>query len=293
MGQESRQKVAVYVTGSSDKGTDEFVGAYLVDAIVRSSGYTAVERTSDFLKELNKEQGYQQSGNVDDNQISRLGKQFGVQLVCIAKVGNMGNKQFLSARLIDVETATVKNSTKPFTFSSGGEEKICEAVVNQLLGTQGISTVQQTETELVSAASLLREGRIRQAGGAYYFEGSKDRMTQKEYQDYLENNCLEAFDRFQKGANQAKWGKRFLWGGAGLVVAGGVLSLTDVDEYGYSNNSDLYGMVVVLGAASAITSIPLFIIGSNNKKASVEIYNRNCRSTTPKVSLNFNVKNNG
>jgi stalled ribosome rescue protein Dom34 len=52
---QTKQKVAVYVTGA-EEGINEFMGAYLVDAIVNSSNYLAVERTADFLRELNKEQ---------------------------------------------------------------------------------------------------------------------------------------------------------------------------------------------------------------------------------------------
>jgi hypothetical protein len=128
-----QQKVAVYVTGAEEEGLNEFMGAYLVDAIVNSSNYQAVERTSDFIKELNKEQDYQRTGAVNDNQISELGRQFGVQLVCVAKIGKMGNRQFVSARLIDVETATVKNSTKPVLFVMENIDKSCAAIAVSLI----------------------------------------------------------------------------------------------------------------------------------------------------------------
>jgi len=128
-----QQKVAIYVTGSIEEGVNDFVGAYLVDAIVKSSNYLAVERTADFLKELNKEQGYQRTGAVDDDQISKLGKQFGVQLVCVAKIVQMGGGQFVSARLIDVETATVKSSTKPVTFTIEDIDKSCAAIAISLI----------------------------------------------------------------------------------------------------------------------------------------------------------------
>ncbi|MDR1341092.1 MAG: hypothetical protein LBK58_13710, partial [Prevotellaceae bacterium] len=70
-------KVAVYVTSEDTIKFGGFAGDYLVDAIVRSGKYTAVERTYDFLKELDSEHEYQRTGSVDDEQISKLGKQFG------------------------------------------------------------------------------------------------------------------------------------------------------------------------------------------------------------------------
>jgi hypothetical protein len=128
-----QQKVAVYVTGGEDAGLGEFVGAYLVDAITHNSGYSAVERTAEFLKALNSEHDHQRSGNVDDAQIAKLGKQFGTKLVCVVKIGKIADKQFVQARLLDVETAAVRNSTKPFTFTLDDLEAVCVSVATQLL----------------------------------------------------------------------------------------------------------------------------------------------------------------
>jgi hypothetical protein len=142
-----QQKVAVYVTGATEEGINDFVGAYLVDAIVKSSNYLAVERTADFLKELDKEQSYQRGGAVDDNELSRLGKQFGVQLVGVAKIGQMGDKQFVSARLIDVETATVKSSTKPVIFTLGDVDKSCATVALSLISSEPVDIKKPTVSE--------------------------------------------------------------------------------------------------------------------------------------------------
>jgi hypothetical protein len=127
-------KVAVYVTGGDTTNLTGFAGDYLVDAIVRSGKYTAVERTYDFLKELDNEHEYQRTGSVDDEQISKLGRQFGVSLVCVVKVSSMNTAYYLSARLIDVETATVAKSAKPVTFTVDSLPEACEEVTKQLFG---------------------------------------------------------------------------------------------------------------------------------------------------------------
>jgi hypothetical protein len=101
---------------------------------VRSGKYTAVERTYDFLKELDNEHEYQRTGSVDDEQISKLGRQFGVSLVCVVKVSAMNKEYYLSARLIDVETATVTKSAKPVTFIAENLSEACEDVTKQLFG---------------------------------------------------------------------------------------------------------------------------------------------------------------
>jgi hypothetical protein len=128
-----QQKVAVYVTGGEEEGLSEFIGAYMVDAITHNSGYTAIERTAEFLKALNSEHEYQRTGTVDDEEIAKLGKQFGIKLICIVKIGKVSDRQFVQARLLEVETAAVRNSTKPFTFSLDDVEDVCVSVANQLL----------------------------------------------------------------------------------------------------------------------------------------------------------------
>lgn len=101
-----QKKVAVYVTGNDP--INDIIGSRLVDGIAKSGKYIAIERTASFLSELSKEQFYQQTGAVDDNEISRLGKQFGVDYVCVASAFDVwGTEKYISTRLIDVETAEV------------------------------------------------------------------------------------------------------------------------------------------------------------------------------------------
>lgn len=119
-----QKKVAVYVTGD-DAGIKKVLGSKLVRAIGFSEEYAAIERTESFLAELGKEQDYQYSGEVDDSELSRLGKQFGVQYICVADVSEAFNEKYLSARLIDVETAQVER-----TASSSGAIQSLEGIVN-------------------------------------------------------------------------------------------------------------------------------------------------------------------
>ena len=100
-----QKKVAVYVTG--DDPINSIMGDHLVDGIVHNGKYIAVERTASFLNQLSKEQSYQQTGAVDDNEISRLGKQFGVDYVCVATPFDVWGEKYISARMIDVERAEV------------------------------------------------------------------------------------------------------------------------------------------------------------------------------------------
>ena len=104
---ENTQKVAVYVSKTGNKDVDVILGDQLVAGFSRSGDYIAVERTNAFLKQIQKETGYQQSGAVDDEDLIRLGEKFGVQYVCVTKTIPWGGSYFISSRLIDVKTSEV------------------------------------------------------------------------------------------------------------------------------------------------------------------------------------------
>ena len=109
MAQTTKKKVAVYMTGD-DSGINKVLGDQLSSAFARSGKYIAVERTASFLAELGKEHSYQRTGAVSDNEIAALGIQFGVNYVCVADVSEAFGEKYISARLIDVETAEIVNT---------------------------------------------------------------------------------------------------------------------------------------------------------------------------------------
>ncbi len=127
-----KQKVAVYVI-DEQYGLADYVSAAMVDAMVHNSNYMALERTDAFHKAMTKEHEYQRTGNVDESQIASLGMQFGTPLVCVIKIGTVADKYFMQARLLDAETAVVKNSTKAIIFTLEDVENAASKVVTQLL----------------------------------------------------------------------------------------------------------------------------------------------------------------
>ena len=136
--QTAKQKVAVYMTGDVDNGYKKVIGSKLVTGITRSEQYVAVERTADFLSELTKEQDYQMSGAVSDNQIARLGQQFGVRFVLVADVSEVFESMFISARMIDVQTAQITNSTESSANVNNidGLTELAEDIVWEIMKTQ-------------------------------------------------------------------------------------------------------------------------------------------------------------
>lgn len=142
-----QKKVAVYVTGQQT-GISKVLGDKLVEAFAKSGKYIAIERTSSFLAELSKEQNYQRTGAVDDNELSRLGKQFGVQLVCVADISEVFGQKYVSARLINVESAEVVNTsnTNSNLDNMGELLKVADKIAKELTD----KTVQEKAEEALA-----------------------------------------------------------------------------------------------------------------------------------------------
>jgi hypothetical protein len=100
-------KIAVYVTGNVPDDEKSALGTRMLATLVNSGRYMGIERSASFLAEIEKEQVKQRSGDIDDGQISELGKQFGVKYVCIAAITPAFGSYQVSARIVDVETAEV------------------------------------------------------------------------------------------------------------------------------------------------------------------------------------------
>ncbi|MDR3012350.1 MAG: CsgG/HfaB family protein [Chitinispirillales bacterium] len=101
-------RIAVYVTGdASSENEKRALGTLILATLVNSGRYMGIERSRAFLAEIEREQITQRSGAVDDNQISALGRQFGVKYVCIADITPAFGAFQVSARIVDVETARI------------------------------------------------------------------------------------------------------------------------------------------------------------------------------------------
>ena len=118
------KKVAVYVTRTGNKDVDIILGDQLVAGFATSGRYLAIERTQGFLNQLSKEQSYQQTGAVDDSDLMRLGKQFGVQYVCVAKTSQLFGDYYIATRLIDVEHGEVINSHKKDAIQLSSSQQV-------------------------------------------------------------------------------------------------------------------------------------------------------------------------
>ncbi len=232
-----QKKVAVYVTSEEngiDNTTKGVIGGELVRAIVKTSNYQAVERTADFLKQISKEQEYQHSGTVDDNQISALGKQFGVDYVCVANVMPFRDKVYIQARLIDVETATVlaiareTSSMSDIDAIMASSEVVANALVNPNgeMGNNAAQINNNTPTqEVESNIKMQKNGepiiryskKERKEGGHLEYSCGGVEMDRQALQEFLRVNCPEAYMQMQKGQGFIVGGWLTIWCITGFI----------------------------------------------------------------------------
>jgi len=99
-------KVAVYI---AEQETDELkvLSTLILEAFVNSEKYVTIERSKTMLQQVANEHVAQRGGDVDDSQIKQLGKQAGVDYICVIAATPVFGVYQVSSRLIDVETARV------------------------------------------------------------------------------------------------------------------------------------------------------------------------------------------
>lgn len=131
----AQKTVAVYVTSSDgvSNETKSILGSELVAAITKTNEYVAVERTSDFMAQVAKEQG---NYEIDDAKLYDLGRKFGASNVCVADVTKFGDEYYIVARLLDIKTSKVWRTSKKYAKLASLRELVetSEVLANELFG---------------------------------------------------------------------------------------------------------------------------------------------------------------
>jgi len=143
---QDRQTIAIYMAGEEPegaRGVHSILGGELARIISQSEKYSAVDRTDAIQQQLGREMTFQMSGAVSDDQIKRLGQQFGVQYLCIANISNVrsavmamgGQSYYLDVRLVDVVTAEIiRTATTTSSLRNAVEmRRIAQEIANELI----------------------------------------------------------------------------------------------------------------------------------------------------------------
>ena len=107
----------------------------LTSAITNTEGYEGYDRVD--LEQIIGEQNFQRTGLVRDADIKKIGEFTGAQYVLIAEATIDGTDMFITAKIIDVESARVlRNSNQLIGTSAAEMQEGSQKVAADLLGVQ-------------------------------------------------------------------------------------------------------------------------------------------------------------
>ena len=146
----SRFKLAVYATvmGINDeqsvKNIKSIAQGTSSNALIGGGKYEMIERSGEFLQQIEAEQKYQMSGDVRDDQISQIGASYGAQKICVVGVTISGSYLYVAARIVDVVTKTSSESGEADDDNYIGVAKIRPTVLEAIKTIIGVSDTKPT-----------------------------------------------------------------------------------------------------------------------------------------------------
>jgi hypothetical protein len=145
----------VYVANSDLKESEKKVlTTKILAPFVKSGEYRAIERSDAFLNGIAREREKQRDGSVDDNQISRLGKEAGVQFVCIADLVDAFGVYSVSARLINTETAEIVGIGETEMKNLNEIGKAADEIFEQISGSKNGRKITSSQKQALEKEQL-------------------------------------------------------------------------------------------------------------------------------------------
>ncbi|MCH5311550.1 MAG: hypothetical protein J1E57_06305 [Prevotella sp.] len=144
-GDETKFRIAVFDPTSSgtsiDEGTKIAVREIVSSTIVNAGNYDIVERS--LLEKVMQEQQFSNSGVVDDNDATEIGKLAGANKVILSVVTLTGGRNMISLKMIDVKTASVERQQVK-VVSSGELLNVVEPLTLALIDQKGNNVNNET-----------------------------------------------------------------------------------------------------------------------------------------------------
>ncbi|MDR1553985.1 MAG: CsgG/HfaB family protein [Prevotellaceae bacterium] len=290
MAQAQDKKVAVFdPAGDVTSSIKEIVREEISSVIVNTGGYTVLERA--LINKVLEENKMQQSGLVDDTQISEIGKRMGANYVLVTSVTSLGTNYYVSVKMIEVLTAKIeKQKTARTTHGANDLIDVAQKMVKDMLGTITVAETKPTVTEKPVQAIVAEKPVIAQQPQHYgtvtasktkvYLNGSP--LSKYQTRQMLAVNP-ESLNYYNSGLRTNAWGKGLVIGG--YVIGGiGLLGMS-FDDY------DSYVSMTSMGVGLLIGGYCLKASAKKKVRTAVESYNGSHKSTD--VKLNFGFTKNG
>lgn len=267
----------------------------LAKAITNTPGYEAYDRTD--MDAILGEQNFQRTGLVSDEQIKRLGEMTGADYVLVAEAAVIdAETMYVAAKLLDIETARTEMTDNQMMGTSAKDiQRGCQLLAANLIKpidmkkvTHENAAVKETKPAKKDAKYSNVAGQLVKVSGNEYRIGST-KMDRKVYENFLIENCPEAWKKYKGGNAAIAAGWTLFSVGAAASIAGGVCWIIDTSYY----SSYHYAGMSLVGAGASLAGIGLITFSAGyGVKGSVEkIYNQQC--ATQQLSFNLTAGQNG
>jgi len=303
------RRVAVFdPAGNAPSHVNEIVREIASSVIVNTPGFTVLERS--LIDQVLRENRFQAEGLVDDAQISEMGRMMGANLTFVINLTRMSDGNFfISARLIDVQTARIEKQQTTRTTRAGETELIntSERLAQEMFAQvapppptraqqQARPTVQATPPPpTIITANMLTVDRRRVSQGGR-------QLSQAEVRQVMSNaNNFNALAMYDRGIRRNRTGDILLWSGVGLTAVGATLAIAFPayqDEITGRWESPILGEVglagVGIGSTMAIVGLILKSTSRRPIQDAVNTHNRSLnRADATNIELNLGTTPNG
>ncbi|GHT03858.1 hypothetical protein AGMMS49525_09580 [Bacteroidia bacterium] len=145
-----KKKVAVFESFGTSVTDDvrQAVVDVLEEGIFNSKQYTVLEREQ--IEGVQKEFEFQQTGMVDDAQLSKMGKASGADYTCFASITAFGSNYQIACKLIETESAEMKYS-KSMRTKRGMDDlgEVLEFIANEMFSGKDFKAQQAASSDIL------------------------------------------------------------------------------------------------------------------------------------------------
>jgi TolB-like protein len=117
--------------GFETKDMGAIVAEWFTTALVRTGRFDVIERA--LLKKIVLEQKLGMTGLLDESTASKIGKLLGVKAIISGSVVRLQNVTEINARIIDVETASIKDAESVRSTSASGLQDLVEEMSQRII----------------------------------------------------------------------------------------------------------------------------------------------------------------
>ena len=262
-GKDERYNLAVYATGiQNDQALSTSIQTVVqnktITKLTGEGNYRLIERSNEFLQQIQGEQRLQQSGEVADGQIADIGAGYGAQKVCVVSITIIDKYLYIATRIVDVATKT--------SYESGDAEikeytsipvltKALEDALDRMIGKSSNNTiVSQTSINNNNISNTSVQDKFD------YLQYKQRLKKEKSY--FLESNIL-AYNEYNKY-------RTYLITGSILLPIGATLITTACSIF-YPGTATWLGMFIP-GIVSLTAGTVLLCTMNNHLKKSYIYY---------------------